>query len=89
MDPIMLTNGDELEAVLRRHEGILAVLTGHAHTACSTRFAGLPLLIPGGVATTVTLDQEDLPVITGTLPPVVAIHLLDGDDLITHWRAVV
>ena len=89
MDPIRLTNGDALADVLQRHPGIVAVLVGHAHTACVTSYAGLPLLIPGGVATTVTLDQEDLPVITDTLPPVFAVHLLDGDDLVTHWRAVV
>jgi hypothetical protein len=60
---------------------------GHAHTACVTSYAGLPP-DPGGVATTVTLDQEDLPVITDTAA-VFAVHLLDGDDLVTHWRAVV
>lgn len=89
MDPIRLRDAGNLEAVLRRHEDVVAVLVGHAHTACATTFAGLPLLVGGGVISTVTLDAEDEPTVAYGMPPMFAVHLV-GDDLrvVTHWRAV-
>lgn len=36
MDPIRLREADRLAEVLGRHDDVLAVLTGHAHTACAT-----------------------------------------------------
>ncbi len=89
MDPIRLRDSDRLEAVLRRHEHIVAVLVGHAHTACATTFAGLPLLVGGGVISTVPIDAEDEPTVAYDMPPTFAVHLV-GDDLrvVTHWRAV-
>lgn len=89
MDPIRLRNADELAAVLGRHQGVVAVLVGHAHTACAATFAGLPLLVAGGVVTTVTLDAEDLPPITADLGPTFAIHVVDeGGGIVTHWRTL-
>lgn len=89
MDPIRLRDADRLAEVLRRHDDVLAVLTGHAHTACATTFAERPMLIPGGVATTVTLDAEDLPPITDDLGPGFAVHFV-GDDgrIVSHWRTL-
>ncbi len=94
MDPIRLRNAADLAAVLVRHDDVAAVLTGHAHSACATTFAGLPMLIPGGVASTVTLDADDLPRIDTSLPPMLALHLVDETSLgldgavVTHWRAL-
>ncbi|MDF8266100.1 metallophosphoesterase [Luteipulveratus flavus] len=89
MDPIRLQNADELAAVIGRHENLVATLVGHAHTACATTFAGAPLLIGGGIASTVTLDAEALPAITPGLAPTFAVHLV-GDDgrVVTHWRTL-
>ncbi|MFN8195441.1 MAG: metallophosphoesterase [Nocardioidaceae bacterium] len=93
MDPIRLVNAHALAAVLDRHDHVVAVLTGHAHSACATSYdvmhRPLPVLIPGGVASTVTLDAEPFPDITGELAPTFAIHFLSDDgSLVTHWRSL-
>ncbi|UMG94569.1 metallophosphoesterase [Nocardioides sp. TF02-7] len=89
MDPIRLRDAERLEAVLRRHRDVVAVLVGHAHTAGATTFAGRPLLIGGGTASTVTLDAEELPVITEQLGPTFAVHLADdGGRVVSHWRTL-
>lgn len=89
MDPIRLDNADALAGVLGRHDNLVATLVGHAHTACATTYAGRPMLVGGGIASTVTLDAEDLPFITADLPPLLAVHLVDDDRrVVTHWRAV-
>jgi len=89
MDPIRLDNSDELAEVLGRHADVSGVLVGHAHTACTTSYAGLPLLIGGGVASTVALDAEPYPPVTHDLGPSFAVHFV-GDDgrIVTHWRTL-
>jgi 3',5'-cyclic-AMP phosphodiesterase len=93
MDPIRLVNAEELAAVLDRHDDIVAVLVGHAHSACAASYdvggRSLPVLIPGGVVSTVTMDAEPLPAITADLPPTYAVHLVDGAGrIVTHWRTL-
>lgn len=91
MDTIRLLpdHAEGLGEVLARHLDVRAILCGHAHTACATTFQGLPVLVGGGAASTVTLDAEDLPFITGVLPPSFALHLVDpSGHLVTHWRTV-
>jgi Icc protein len=89
MAPILLKDPGPLELVVRKHPHVVATLVGHAHTACATTFAGRPLVIGGGVASTVTLDAEDLPRIWEAAPPSFALHLLDDEGrLTTHWRAL-
>jgi 3',5'-cyclic AMP phosphodiesterase CpdA len=89
MDPIKLTNGAALAAVLARHPHVAATLVGHAHTMGTTTFAGRPLLVGGGVVSTVTHDAEALPALWMDAPVTFALHL-HGDDgsLVTHWRAL-
>jgi 3',5'-cyclic AMP phosphodiesterase CpdA len=88
MDPIRLAGAERLEAVLRRHPRVLAVLVGHAHTAAATTFAGVPVLVGGGLVSTVPTDAEDLPVLDLDQPPTIAFHLLQDGHLVTHWRVV-
>jgi 3',5'-cyclic AMP phosphodiesterase CpdA len=89
MAPILLHEPGPLERVLRGHEHVVATLVGHAHTACATTFAGRPLLIGGGSASTVTMDAEDVPRVWEAAPPTLALHLLHDDGrLTTHWRAL-
>ncbi len=93
MDPIRLRNADALAEVLDRHQDVLAVLVGHAHSACVTPYdvmrRPLPVLIPGGVASTVTMDAEPYPKITPELPPTYAIHFVeDSGRIVTHWRSL-
>ncbi len=89
MDPIMLREPERLAEVLTRHPHHLATLVGHAHTQAASAFAGRPLLIGGGVASTVPLDAEPYPLIWEAGPPTIALHHLHGDGrLTTHWRAL-
>ncbi|MEU8261713.1 metallophosphoesterase [Micromonospora sp. NPDC048999] len=88
-DNVKLTNAAELEAVLRRHGNVVAVLVGHAHTMCATTFAGLPLLIGGGITSTVCLDEEDMPSPNTAVAPTLAWHLVGEDNrVVTHWRSL-
>jgi Icc protein len=89
MDPIMLLDGGALAAVLTRHPHVVATLVGHAHTMSATTFAGRPLLIGGGVVSTVTADAEPPPTLWYDAPPSFALHLVDdGGRVTTHWRAL-
>jgi 3',5'-cyclic AMP phosphodiesterase CpdA len=89
MDPIRLLDGDDLERVIGRHPQVVAVLVGHAHTMAATSYAGRPLLIGGGVVSTVPLDAEPLPVVWYDAPPSLALHLVDdGGRVTSHWRAL-
>ena len=89
MAPILLRDPGPLEAVLRRHPHVVATLVGHAHTSCATTFAGRPVLIGGGCASTVTMDAEELPRVWEAAPPSFALHLLHDDGrLTTHWRSL-
>jgi 3',5'-cyclic AMP phosphodiesterase CpdA len=89
MDPIRLMDGDALAAVLDHHPHVVAVLVGHAHTMGSTTFAGRPLLIGGGVVSTVTADAEQVDTVWYAAPPTLALHFVDADlRVTTHWRAL-
>ncbi len=89
MDPIMLVDPGALAEVLDRHPHVVATLVGHAHTMGASTFAGRPVLVGGGVVSTVPLDLEDHPVVWYGAPPSFAVHLLHADGRITtHWRAV-
>lgn len=89
MDPIRLKDGDELAALLARHPHVVATLAGHAHTMAATTFAGRPLLLGGGVVSTVTADAERLPTLWYDAPVSFALHLVDDSGRVTtHWRAL-
>ncbi|MFD0560277.1 3',5'-cyclic AMP phosphodiesterase CpdA [Stackebrandtia endophytica] len=80
---------DRLEAVLRRHHHVEAILCGHAHTAASTRFADRPLLVAPGIVSTANLDFESDRVLNWDAPPAVMFHLRHDDGRITtHTRFV-
>jgi Icc protein len=87
-DDIRQRDGRRLEEVLRRHPQVVAVLCGHAHTAASTQFAGRPLVVAPGVASTAMLPVErpEGPVLDIDLPAAVTFHVLDGGRLTSHVR---
>jgi 3',5'-cyclic-AMP phosphodiesterase len=88
MDPIKLSTAEGLAEVLARHSNVVAVLVGHAHTMATTTFAGVPVLVGGGLVSTVTTDAEDLPRLDYAQPPTIALHLVEDGHLVTHWRVV-
>jgi Icc protein len=91
VDEIRLRNPERLEEVLRRHPQVAAVLTGHAHTAASTTFAGLPLFVAPGVISTLMLTSEFASPrpLDFDLPPQIAMHVFEDGRLTTHVRPVV
>lgn len=86
LDAILLLNPDRLAEVLT--DKVVAVLTGHAHTAATTTFAGRPLVVAPGVVSTLQLPVEGDRGIDYGLPPALAFHLLDERGLLTHFRSL-
>ncbi|MDQ1724496.1 MAG: 3,5-cyclic-AMP phosphodiesterase [Frankiaceae bacterium] len=87
LDSIRQAGADRLDALIRRHPSVVAVLCGHAHTPAATQFAGLPLLVAPGVASTVALPWETAELLDLDAPPGVAFHILDDNGrLTTHFR---
>ncbi|WP_049560313.1 metallophosphoesterase [Nonomuraea sp. SBT364] len=91
VDEIRLREPERLEALLRAHPNVVAVLAGHAHTGASVRFAGLPVAVaPGVVSTCLTQAETDAAFpVTYDLPPGFALHFFDGERLVTHFRPVI
>ena len=88
MDPIKLVDAERLGAVLARRPDAVAVLVGHAHTMAATTFAGVPVLVGGGLVSTIPTDAEDLPRIDYSQPPTIAMHVLADGHLVSHWRSI-
>ncbi|ASU84148.1 hypothetical protein CDO52_16340 [Nocardiopsis gilva YIM 90087] len=93
IDDMGLRDGAPLATVIEEFPDVVAVLTGHAHTAVSTTFAGRPQVGAPGINSTLRLPWEAGDGGTGrtdhSAPPGLAFHLLDGDRrLITHFRTL-
>ncbi|BBC36261.1 3',5'-cyclic adenosine monophosphate phosphodiesterase CpdA [Streptomyces graminofaciens] len=96
VDAIRLNHPERLERVLRRHDQVKAVLVGHAHTAASAVFAGLPLVVAPGVVSTLMMPSElVLPeewseddALDFERPPAFVLHVFDGERLVSHTRVV-
>lgn len=91
VDSIRLLDAGPLAALVAAHPQVTAVLTGHAHTAAVSTFAGRPLLVAPGVISTLRLPWEGPGPLADTVqPPGVAFHVLDDTGrLTTHYRVVV
>ncbi|MGC5259149.1 metallophosphoesterase [Gordonia sp. DT218] len=95
MDSIRQTGEERLAAMVDQHPNIVAFLCGHAHTPAVTTFAGRPLAIAPGAASTLNLPFEGTEIVNRGQPPGIAFHFLDGLGgppadwrLITHFRSV-
>ena len=89
VDRIGLQEPDRLADLIRRHDNVVAVLCGHAHTPAATTFAGKPLLVAPGVKSSLLLPWESEQPATMELPPAFAFHILDDEGrLTTHYRFV-
>jgi 3',5'-cyclic-AMP phosphodiesterase len=90
IDGIRLGGEQRLADLIARFPQVTAILCGHAHTPAATTFAGRPLLVAPGVASTLRLPWEGYDdVLDYNLPPAIAFHILDDDRrLTTHYRVV-
>ncbi|MFI9384893.1 metallophosphoesterase [Kutzneria sp. NPDC052558] len=86
VDTILLHEPDRLAAVVEAHPQVLAVLTGHAHTACATTFAGRPLIVAPSVTYALRMPWEGGSLDNWDQPPGVAFHVVDGNRVTTHFR---
>lgn len=88
-DSAMLEQPEELAALLEAHPRVVAVLTGHAHTAASSTFAGRPLVVAPAVTWTLRMPWEGDAPADRDQPPGIAFHVLDDTGrLTTHYRVV-
>ncbi|GGT19197.1 metallophosphoesterase [Nonomuraea spiralis] len=84
-----LESPGDLAALLDAHPQVVAVLTGHAHTAAASTFAGRPLIVAPAVTWTLRLPWEGDQPADRDQPPGLAFHILDDDHrLTTHFRVV-
>jgi Icc protein len=89
IDAIRQHGADRLAALLAGHPQVVAVLCGHAHTPAVSSFAGRPLLVAPGVASTLRLPWETSIDLDFAMPPALAFHVLDDRHRITtHYRLV-
>ena len=89
IDEIRLADEQRLASVLGDFPQVAAVLTGHAHAAAASTFAGRPLLVAPGVVSTLLLPWESDQIVDLDLPPGLAFHVLADDDrLTTHYRVI-
>ena len=95
VDPMLLTNPADLADIVAGDERIVGVMCGHAHTSAVTTFAGKPLVIAPSVNSVLGPDWEGggavggKPVVDYSVPPSIALHVIDDDRrLTTHFRVV-
>jgi 3',5'-cyclic-AMP phosphodiesterase len=88
-DASRLGQPESLAALVARYSQVVAIFTGHAHTAAASVFAARPLLVGPAVTWTLRLPWEGDQPADRDQPPGVAFHVL-GDDLrlTTHYRVV-
>jgi 3',5'-cyclic-AMP phosphodiesterase len=89
-DGCRLEDPDDLADLLASHPEVVGLITGHAHTAAASTFAGRPLLVGPAVTWTLRLPWEGDDIVDADQPPGVAFHVLDEEHrLTTHYRVVV
>jgi 3',5'-cyclic AMP phosphodiesterase CpdA len=86
VDGMLLHEPDRLAAAVESHPQVIALLTGHAHTACATTFAGRPLIVAPAVTSALRMPWESGSKRNWDQPPGVAFHVIDGIRITTHFR---
>lgn len=86
VDTILLHEPDRLAALVEAHPQVIAVLTGHAHTACAATFAGRPLLVAPAVTFALRMPWEGGSFDNWDQPPGVAFHVVEDHRITTHFR---
>ncbi|MEU7765465.1 metallophosphoesterase [Nocardia sp. NPDC049190] len=92
VDEISLADPQQFADLVAGDDRIIGVLTGHAHSAATTMFAGRPLLVAPSTASVLGGDWElELPdhVMDYAPDPAVTLHVIDENHrLTTHFRTV-
>lgn len=88
VDAIRQFEAERLAELLGKHDNVVAVLCGHAHTGAAATFAGRPVIVAPGVVSTVLPPFESGAGIDYERPPSIAFHVLDDRGLVTHFRSL-
>lgn len=86
MDQHGLHNPDALEQLVRDHDSVIGVLTGHVHTALAATFAGVPMVGAPGIASTMRLGSKTDPIADPDAMPGLALHVIEGSSIRTVFH---
>lgn len=86
MDRFGLKNADALADLVRTHDNIIGIFTGHVHSAFVTTFAGVPLVSAPGIASTMRLGSKTDPIADPKAMPGLAIHTISGTTISTVFH---
>lgn len=88
MDSRRLTNPASAADLVTEHPNVVGIVTGHAHTPAATVFAGRPLIVAPGVASTLNLPFEGDGWVNLTQGPGLAFHVIENHRMTTHFRVL-
>lgn len=83
MDQHGLRNAEVLTELVVDNDAVVAVLTGHVHTALATTFVGRPLLGAPGIVSTMRLGNRLDPIADPEAMPGLALHTVHPDQRLT------
>lgn len=88
-----LRNRADLAGLVHAAPHVIGILAGHVHTGVASTFAGVPVCIVPGIASTIVMPWESA-IAPGVFadqhaPPGLSIHRIEGKQIITHFRSVV
>lgn len=86
MDQFGLGNGDALAELIRNHESVIGIFTGHVHTALATTYAGVPLIGAPGVVSTMRLGSKTDPIADSEAMSGLAVHTITGTTISTVFH---
>lgn len=86
MDRFGLGNSDDLAELVRTHDKIIGIFTGHVHTALATTYAGVPLLGAPGIVSTMRLGSKTDPIADPGAMPGLAVHTIVGTKISTVFH---
>lgn len=86
MDQFGLSNGDALADLVRAHENVIGIFTGHVHTALATTYAGVPLIGAPGIVSTMRLGSKTDPIADSDAMPGLAVHTITGTTISTVFH---
>lgn len=88
MDARRLNEPLRAAALLTENPNVVGTVVGHAHSPAATVFAGRPLIVAPGVASTLNLPFEGTEWLNATQGPGIAFHVIEDHRLTTHFRVL-
>lgn len=83
-----LRNPDDLAGLIRDSPAVVAVFSGHVHTAFTATFAGVPVLGAPGIVSRLRLGSRINPIADPDAMPGFALHTVDGGSIRTVFHTL-